>query len=165
MILDDPLKRLFWLVKQILIIFGKIQFWLLVGLCPRVRGDDKGNFGKWASCSLALPPNDPHGANKQTNKGDRKIKKKWASCFPALPPNGTQRADIFLANLKIAHFRPFMGRLCLLKWPETSKLWPELIAEIRFLGFSYITSHLGEKERKRRKSQNCFFGPIHWGVL
>ena len=68
------MKRLFWLVKQILIIFviiGKIQFWLLVGLCPRVRGDDKGNFGKWASCSLALPPNDLHEANKQANKGDK----------------------------------------------------------------------------------------------
>ena len=48
-----------------IVIIGKIQFWLLVGLCPRVRGDDKGNFGKWASCSLALPPNDPHRANKQ----------------------------------------------------------------------------------------------------
>ena len=77
MILGDPLKRLFWLVKQILIIFviiGKIQFCVLVGLCPGVRGDDKGNFGKWASCSLALPPNDPHGANKQTNKGGNKIR-------------------------------------------------------------------------------------------
>ena len=78
--------------------------------------------------------------SKQANKQRwQKNSKKWASCFPALPPNGPHRADIFLANLKIAHFRPFMGRLCLLKWPETSKWWT---AEIRFLGFSYITSHL-----------------------
>ena len=91
------MKRLFWLVKQILIIFGKIQFCVLVGLCPRVRGDDKGNFGKWASCSLALPPNDPHGANKQTKvtgktKGTENYKK-WASCSLALPPNDLHGAN------------------------------------------------------------------------
>ena len=58
-----------------IVVIGKVQFCVLVGLCPRVRGDDKGNFGKWASCSLALPLNDSHGANKQANKGDRKILK------------------------------------------------------------------------------------------
>ena len=119
--------------KSILIVGG------IVSQSERWRQGQFWQVGFLLSSSTTQRPARSKQANKQRWQKDSK---KWASCFPALPHNGPHRADIFLANLKIAHFRPFMGRLCLLKWPEASKWWPELIAEIRFLGFSYITSHL-----------------------
>ena len=123
-------KNCYYWQNSILVVGG------IVSESERWRQGQFWQVGFLLSSSTTQRPARSKQANKQRWQ---KNSKKWASCFPALPPNGLHRADIFLANLKIAHFRPFMGRLCLLKWPQTSKWWT---AEIRFLGFSYITSHL-----------------------